>query len=346
MIYLFTGVPGAGKTLNAIKFITQDETFQNRPVYYYNVKGLALDWVELQHEKDAELSVFNWHELPHGAVVLIDECQSVFPQRGPRQEVPAHVSELNTHRHLGIDIVIVTQHPKLIDAAVRRLVGCHYHFERAFGFNRSRRLHWQECTDDTKDYHNRQLAAAKNVKFDKKIYGLYKSAEVHTHKAKVPPKLIFAVCLLLACIAGISYVVVGFEDRHLEASGTPKVEESALKQASKFTRAQPETQGFKPYFPLDPVEYLKVFKPRIEGLAHTAPIYDQLNKPVSSPETICLRIHKDTGAECKCFTEQATRLAVPLSRCNSLIDDGLYNPAKGGKPSTLQSRSGTSKQFI
>lgn len=326
MIYLFTGVPGAGKTLNAIKFITQDKQFQERPVYYFNVKGLTLDWIELSEDGSDSPSVYSWFDLPHGSIVLIDECQSVFPQRGPRDKVPNHVSQLNTHRHLGIDIVIITQHPKLIDAAVRRLVGCHFHFERAFGFNRSRRLHWQECQDDTKDYHTRKEAVTTNVKFDKRIFNLYKSAEVHTHKARIPPKLVIALALPVLIVALMGWFISDYSSRidnpdPVAQAATP-LDQFVVSGQGRVKREH----SFQPIYPIDPVEYLKVFKPRIEGLVHTAPVYDEFARPQRAPKTICIRIHRGRNTECSCYTEQATKINVPLARCNAILEDGLYDP--------------------
>ena len=326
MLILFTGVPGASKTLNAIKFVSEDAQFKDRPVYYYNIKDLTLDWLPLSSKEvlvgDADLesiSVFEWYKLPEGSVIFIDECQAVFPQRSPRDPVPEHVKQLNVHRHKGMDIIIITQHPKLIDAAVRRLVGAHYHFERAFGFNRARRLHWQECQDDIKDYHNRKLAITKNVKFDKKYFGVYKSAEVHTHKAKIPAKIYFIAGLVVFVLAGFGYFFNKFSNKIDEA---PAVAQQADTGVSKV---RSKSKKFEPYFPVDPVEYSKLYEPRIAGLAHTAPIYDQLTKPKRAPKTICIRYHKSDVTDCKCFTEQATRLNVPLNQCNHLVDNRYYD---------------------
>lgn len=43
MIYLVTGTPGASKTLNAIKETCENPVFSSRPIYYNNIRCLALD---------------------------------------------------------------------------------------------------------------------------------------------------------------------------------------------------------------------------------------------------------------------------------------------------------------
>lgn len=43
MFYGFSGLPGAGKTLNALAFIVREDLFANRPVYYHRIPLLVLD---------------------------------------------------------------------------------------------------------------------------------------------------------------------------------------------------------------------------------------------------------------------------------------------------------------
>lgn len=43
MIFLRTGLPGGGKTLNSLKEIVEDSTYSNRPKYYTNIRLLMLD---------------------------------------------------------------------------------------------------------------------------------------------------------------------------------------------------------------------------------------------------------------------------------------------------------------
>ncbi|BDU45856.1 zonular occludens toxin domain-containing protein [Vibrio nigripulchritudo] len=44
MLHGFSGSPGTGKSLNAIKFIIENEHFANRPVYYHGIRVLLLDY--------------------------------------------------------------------------------------------------------------------------------------------------------------------------------------------------------------------------------------------------------------------------------------------------------------
>ena len=137
MISLITGQPGAGKTLYALNFVKTRAEKENRPVYYSGISDLKLPWLELDKGED-------WHGVPEGSIVVIDECQRVFRPRVNGAAVPEHVSKLETHRHSGIDLVLITQHPMLADNNVRRLVGQHFHVVRAFGTKKATVHEWGE----------------------------------------------------------------------------------------------------------------------------------------------------------------------------------------------------------
>lgn len=129
MIVLITGAPGSGKTLYAVSRLLQ-ESFKGRVAYVNNVRDLILPHEVLSGEGDPpppDSDVFHWFDgrVPNGAVVVIDEAQRVFRPRSATSAVPQHVARLETHRHQGLDFVIITQHPQLIDVNVRRLVGRH-----------------------------------------------------------------------------------------------------------------------------------------------------------------------------------------------------------------------------
>lgn len=127
----------------------------------------------------------SWMDLPKRSVLLIDECQQFFPPRPTGSKVPAAIAALETHRHGGYDIHFVTQDRTLCDANLRKLVGRHIHFFNPFGGERVTRKEAPK-TFNPDDYHESKIASKKLVKRDKNFYGVYWSAEIHTHKPKVP----------------------------------------------------------------------------------------------------------------------------------------------------------------
>lgn len=200
MITLFTGVPGAGKTLRTVQEIAnlrRTRDGESRPIFA-NIAGLAdeLGCAVLEEPR-------RWFELPEGALIVIDECQRVFPPRAAAAAVPDYVQLFDTHRHKGYDIFLITQHPRLIDSFIRNLVGRHLHLYRPFGLMRSQVYEWQECCENPR-------VDAKPVprpwKFPRKLFGLYRSAEQHTHTRRLPWR---AIATIVACLAvaggGLAY---------------------------------------------------------------------------------------------------------------------------------------------
>ena len=246
MLSLKTGVPGSGKTLSAVKELYDAlRKSPDRVVFVHGVKDLVLphrklpvrvlqggqkierrevvladgtvDLLSVVVEEEDPGSVYevDWSQVPDGALILIDEAQRVFPMRGAGQKVPAHVSFLNTHRHRGIDIWVITQHPKLIDNAVRRLVGKHQHYRRMFGGQRAVVYEWDQCSDGL------QFSSATKGAFlyPKSVYALYKSAEVHNKQKFSYP--VWLAIPLIAIPAGIFFVPKAIEVLHGTSNGKP-----------------------------------------------------------------------------------------------------------------------------
>ena len=336
MIYLFTGTPGAGKTLGAIQFVQEDPAFQGRDVYQYGIRGLKLDWHELSSD-----DVYKWFDLPHGSVVLLDECQAFFEPAKFGNHIPEHIKELNTHRHRGIDLVLITQHPKLIDTKVRRLVGDHRHRKRQFGFESSTVFHFQEVADDPNDYHTQQAATKKRWKFPKKYYGNYESAEVHTHKKRTPWMLYALPLLLAGCLGALYWVASGFgaSDSSLD---TPAAESAP---ASSQDRPGFTTVGSAEDESLTAQQYAAQLKPRLDADPASAPIYDDVREVNSYPRPQCIRA--ESSGDCNCYTQQATPLDISERQCNAIVEDGYWDkgrsdPARSEEKAEASSERGGS----
>ncbi len=211
MIELHTGVPGSGKTLSMVETLAAlftrwgSYTEEARPVFVMGIPDLSLPHAPLPlksvqvSKSGVPVLVPDWQEIPDGSLIIIDEAQGVFPPRSSASTAPEHVSFLNTHRHRGFDIWITTQHPKLIDASVRALVGRHKHFRRLFGMQMSVVYEWDACSDSLSGMNN---AVKTNWFFPRRAFSWYKSAELHTkQKFKLPLWLaIFPMGILLAFI--------------------------------------------------------------------------------------------------------------------------------------------------
>jgi zona occludens toxin len=332
MINLFTGLPGNGKTLYALSFVKEWSERDNRPVFYSGIADLKLPWTEIDPEK--------WFECPPNSIIVIDECQRVFRPRTISKDVPEHVSKLETHRHLGVDLVLITQHPMLADSSIRRLVGNHKHIVRTFGSLRATIHEWGSVKDNCDKSSGRTDSIKHFWKFDKKAFDYYKSAEVHTVKRSIPMKVYMFFCLPLLIIAAIWYMV-GFTQSRVIKGDKPK-EALAVSSSSQSGSAAASTQkGRVSVSYKDAMEDAKQFSfentPRLAGIPATAPKYDEITKPSVAPVASgCLA----SKSRCSCFTQQATPIAMSDDMCRQIVVNGFFqefDPA-GKSSSREQSR--------
>jgi zona occludens toxin len=325
MIELITGLPGNGKTLFTIGYVKAWAEAEGRPVFYHGIPELALPWTAIDDPT-------KWMEVPPKSIVIIDEAQKTFRNRSLGAVPPKHVTDLETHRHLGIDLVIITQHPSLIDPAVRRLAGRHQHMVRIWGMEASTVHKWDAVKDNCDKPAGRKDSEHRKWPFDKSLYGLYKSAEVHTMKRSIPGRvkvLIALFPLLLLAIAGAVYSI-----RKTTPTNPAKVVSSG--SAAPGMLAAPvaggQSAGVRGGYQ-DPVEDLKQYvwkeTPRVAALPQTAPKYDELTKPTRVPiPAMCIQIGvvgKSKDVTCRCWTQQATPMpSVPLNMCMEFARNGYF----------------------
>lgn len=318
MITLTTGQPGAGKTLYTLWQIEQLAEKEQRPVYYSGINDLKLPWYELEDPK-------LWYECPTGAIIVIDECQRVFRPRGNGSKVPDEVAKMETHRHNGHDLFLITQHPMLLDSNIRRLVGRHQHVVRAFGAKAANIHEWGEVREQCDK--NRANSQETFWKYPAAVFNYYKSAELHTHKFRLPPRIYFlllAPILIFACI----YAFYAWYKTKSVAAVTP-ADVSKPQESAKAGQGKKNSR-------LTAAEYLAEQEPRIVGLPHTAPMYDDVTKATEAPIPAGCVDSKKTG--CKCYTQQGTRYDTTEDICRSILAHGFYVPWKREEQGASENR--------
>jgi len=68
-----------------------------------------------------------------GDLIVVDEAQFVMPRGTLGRKPPYWLQAMEVHRHYGVDFLLITQHPQLIDTTVRALVGLHRHVRAVMG---------------------------------------------------------------------------------------------------------------------------------------------------------------------------------------------------------------------
>jgi hypothetical protein len=302
MITLTTGVPGSGKSLYSIDYIKRKAETENRDVYFHGIKDLALPWIELEDPT-------KWDELPIGAIIVIDECQTIFRPRGAGSQVPSYIAAMETHRHKGYDIFLITQHPMLVDQNIRRLVGQHFHVVRKFGMQRATVHEFGSCHEITQ--RNLAQAVRHDYKYTAEAFSYYKSAEMHTHKRRIPARVYFlmAAPLLIAALVWFGWKKLDQVKDHQTKQNTELTSQGA---GSTTTTTQDKQ-----------LAYLEQYVPRVKNLPWTAAAYDEQTKPQDAPRPMaCIENH--TKKTCRCVDQQGNTLHVDANFCGNFIKHGMF----------------------
>lgn len=350
MIYLITGLPGSGKTLHMVSMLVNRADLKGRELY---VDGIPeLDPVAIPHNEMPEgCNGGNWQDwLPNGSILVIDEAQRYFRPRPNGSKVPDSVQAMETHRHKGVDIFILTQHPRLLDINVKSFVENHKHISKSqLGIRRI--FEWQRAGNpDAKA--DVQAANIKTYTLDKSCYGYYKSAEIHT-KIDTGKTWVnyFLPLIVVGGLAFIGYSLSIFltdDNPFKEQPKKPKTESvsGSLKQKAEHTAntinngmiaasspAPKATTASTPTQAKNDVLTEQDFEPAIKGQPWTAPFYANLsskNNVKSMPFPVaCIKETRTKKKSCTCYTDQSTPIkGMDYNLCVDFADNGIYNPYK------------------
>lgn len=311
MIYLTTGANGSGKTLLTLKDVREQQLKENRPVYFHGfemdpAKAAEFGWQQFEPKK--------WQDLPDGSICIMDECQNEFPIRRSGSEVPDYINAIaQFRRKRGFDFWMITPHPSLMDVFVRRLIdkpSWHRHLKRAFGADLVSELKFSSPDLKCEEPGAGSRAEVRMVPYPKEVYTWYRSASLHTGKRRIPRQvyIVGAVALLVPLLGYLAF-------SKLPGGSSAKGAQSAAGSPVLVAQAGPQA------VPLDPALYAASYKPRIPGLPHTAPRYDELTKPVDVPyPAACIAM----GERCSCYTQQGTRLQTPSETCRQIVAGGYF----------------------
>jgi len=342
MFVLRTGLQGNGKTLNTIKEVDAKAAKEGRPVYYHNIRGFTPNAEVLEAVWQKFDDPQKWHELPQNAMIVIDEAQKFFRVRPAGSAVPAYASALETMRHSGHELHCITQNPGLIDTHFRKLCNSHIHYVRGHKGPVVKRWEFERVNMEVEKKNDFSEGQATRILLDKKYFGVYQSvADGSEHHMKFkPPRALF---VLIICALGIGYFGYGLYERRIAPPKPESIVEAHAPAATGGVVAQPPSH--QSVQPLSIDDYLERRVPRIPDVPSSAPIYDEVTRPVTYPKLSCLytadaellaRNHKrftlgqrnNAVYGCRCNTQQGTRAVVSFEACMAYVDEGAFDPAK------------------
>lgn len=166
---------------------------------YTNINALKIDYVRA--------NVYDWRECPDGSIIVIDEVQLVEPYSDIKTKDNPIVQDLTVHRHRGFDFWFITQSPTLLHPTVKVLIGVHFHLTRPYGMT-TVVYRFGSCKDTPNAMVNKQNCEAKfNFNPQQRIFKLYKSTTINTHKKRFPKGIWFFVAWVVLGIVFFIYTI-------------------------------------------------------------------------------------------------------------------------------------------
>ncbi len=274
-----------------------------------------------------------WYEIDGYSVLVIDEAQEFFPVRSGKDRVPLYASKFERHRHDSFDVILISQHPAFLDVHVRRLAGHHTHFFNFWGSSRVTRYSWDKCVDPD-DHFAKKEGAKSVITKPKKYFGVYFSAFEHTHTFKLPKILFFIPVLLVVVVLALYFAYSQLMGDKPTTESNTATEEAAQNANAFFASESPNRSPSLE-------QYLTIRKPRLAGLVHTAPIYDELTRPRAFQKPMhCLLWKVDTPDEqCTCYSQRITKMDVPDYLCQSIVENGYFDETISDKQRRKKSSS-------
>lgn len=323
MITLITGAPGAGKSLLCVQSFIKAAAESGRPVYVDGVPDLVFShetlpsidaWTKRVPDASRQSGEKLLFDFPDGALIVVDEAQSIFRQRPVGAKVPDAVAAFETHRHQGLDFILMTQGPGLIDPNIRKLVGRHIHL-RDLGILGRRMYEWPECANPEQF---RQAPVQGRFKPDPKAFRWYKSASVHVKPKRGVPKGVALLALAVPVLIGLAWMGYSSVSGKVEAAKAPAAVKAAAVPGQIGAAVEP---GLLARMEAD--KLLVEFVPRVRARPETAPAFDQVRQVKVMPVVVGCMAVRD---RCKCFTQQGTDAGLSVGECRAWLDRPPFNP--------------------
>lgn len=335
MITLITGTPGAGKTAWLVQELTRLPT--QRKIYVHGIPELKVAHEPIYCTSDLcefcgsiapevlndphAYYVEDWpHWATEGSLLVVDEVQFIW-RPSSSGKLPQGIAALETHRHKGLDFWIISQGPHLFHSNIRLLISRHIHL--VANWRGRTEYEFPECRQNVAA---RSDAIKRPYTLPKKIFGLYKSASMHTKLEKRKP---LSYYVLIACVCFIAIGTTLFVGRikskfeptpqQTKAADTPT--QATLGAGGGGAAAVPLSNTLH----AKPQNNFPDFKPTIPGVLESAPAYQPLLKVTSAPLLFGC-VYSAARDECKCYTQQATPYPTSKPYCMETVKNHRFNP--------------------
>jgi zona occludens toxin len=348
MITLITGTPGSGKTLYAVWHEIRLACEQGRSVYSSGIPKLKLPVVPLSDSEihqwyvtDPKLNpndpdeVTKLSNIAEGSLIVIDEVQRLWRPAGSGAAVPADIAGLETHRHHGLDFVVICQHPSLLHRNVRALVGRHIHLRATALGNYL--YEFPEWCENPQTKSARTSCVRSRYRLPKAGFDLYESASLHVKVNKRKPIQFFIAMAILLVVPILGYQFIRSVYLHGADKNLSVVSGDSKSIPDQNTLVNPQSSK--------DLKYLNV-----------SSVSSQVDW---SKVAACVK----SSSRCFCYGDSGERLSVPVPICQNAADygwsgreskdvridsdpDRINKPVDHSKPLIKKADEATSQQIL
>lgn len=339
-IRLITGGIGTGKSLWTVEQLFKEHEKTPEREIYTDITGIKHTGIKKAPD--------DWREIPNNSLIVYDEVQyrDLFSRHNSKRD--KQILDLTTIRKRGIELWLITQRARFLNADVLGLVNEHVHLERV-GQKISNVYIWQEA----------ELNITKTKKmfaFDKyrwaypeHIFGFYESIQPdakHNKRSYLNKAVVSIVITLLLALIGGAIFVKFAASKGISATGveTKKPEKQTMAQPIQNPNSTPVSSPVASDLSVECRKGANVEKPEcvkwfddlsknnasvstvengetVVSYNPTQPFDDQIQKSVSYQVTAkpvfsgCMK----TSNGYQAYTQQGTKLDVSKSDCERLI---------------------------
>lgn len=309
MITLITGQPGNGKTAFAVWNIIREEIAKNRIVYTNGIPKLKLPTIPLTskelaswHEVNPKINPDDEDEIPllknidEGSLIVIDEVQKHWKPTGTT--VSPDIAALDTHRHHGMDFVLLTQFPSLIHKTARVFVSKHYHIRNTWKGRQL--LEYPEYQENPACKSALTHATISKYVLPKQAFDLYESATIHTKLKHTTPIAFYVFVAALFAVPALGYVAYN----RVMAKTKPKpvlVQESAPSALSVSDNALSNNE---------------------QNYTTSVPAFENVRIVSNQYDWSIIAGCVASKTKCICYGDSSELLIIPESVCRSAVHSG------------------------
>ncbi|MFZ2407128.1 MAG: zonular occludens toxin domain-containing protein [Methylobacter sp.] len=340
MITSLTGTPGSGKTAWIVQELTRLPS--QRKLYVHGIPELKIAHEpiyctsklcefcgavapEILNDPHAYY-VEDWPQwATDGSLIVVDEVQYVWRPSNSASKIPYGIAALETHRHRGLDFWLISQGPHLFHSNIRLLIGRHIHL--VSNWRGRTEYEFPECRQNVA---SRSDAIKRPYVLPKKIFGLYKSASLHTKLDKRKPMslYVFVACIFFLVIG--AFMMINRISGKFESNPSVPQTAGATSQATLGAgggAAAVSAHSLPNPPPAQPVRRSSFpdFQPTIPGVLESAPAYAPLLRVVAAP-LLSGCVYNITKDKCSCFTQQATPYPASRDYCMESVKNHRFNP--------------------